>query len=396
MALPSRLNQHNINDTTTPSSSSRSIRHYDNNSTTPSRFNIGTFNVRGLSSATKRNQLSEDLGRLYIDICCLQETKCPGGFDEHPGNYRLIGLQSQSRHYGLAFAVASHMEDRIVRYWSESERIALIQLRLARNSLPTIINVYGLTSQRVNNNNAEQDEFFSDLAHLTSQYMSCALFYIAGDFNSNIGLRKCDDDVMGIHSRGRRNINGNALADFLEVHILFICNTAFHWQRRDAATGQVVPIYNVIDFVICRQSHKRLLVDSRTYAGTLLDSDHRLLTAKVDLTQLYNVWGRIEKVRTSKRVRYNTSSLANEPYRAKFCDAVSEVLPEINTNASASERWSSVENIVKEAAESTIGLTALTERRDTPHCPDMAAMSAEQIQLKLWRRTPVPSTIKRS
>ena len=226
-----------------------------------------------------------------------------------------------------------------MRYWSESDRIALIQLRLARNSLLTIINVYGPTSQRVNNNNAEQDKFFSDLAHLTSQYigMSCALFYIAGDFNSKIGLRKCDEDFMGIHSRGRRNINGNALADFLEVHSLFICNTAFQhsarpkttWQgqRRDAATGQVVLIYKVIDFVICRQSHKRLLVDSRTYAGTLLDSDHRLLTAKVDLTQLYNVWGRIEKVRTSKRVRYNTSLLANEPYRAKFCDAVSEALP---------------------------------------------------------------------
>ena len=124
--------------------------------------------------------------------------------------------------------------------------------------------------------------------------------------------------------------------------------TTWQGQRRDTATGQVVPIYNVIDFVKCRQSHKRLLVDSRTYAGTLLDSDHRLLTAKVDLTQLYNVWGRIEKVRTSKRVRYNTCLLANEPYRAKFCDALSEALPEINTNASASERWSSVENIVIE------------------------------------------------
>ena len=78
---------------------------------------------------------------------------------------------------------------------------------------------------------------------------------------------------------------------------------------------------------------------------------------------------RIEKVRTSKRVRYNTSLLANEHYRAKFRDAVSEALPEINTNASASEIWSSVENIVKEAAESTIGLTASTGRRDTPHCP---------------------------
>ena len=89
---------------------------------------------------------------------------------------------------------------------------------------------------------------------------------------------------------------------------------------------------------------------------------------------------------STTRVRYNTCLLSDEPYRAKFCDAVSEALPEINTNASASERWSSVENIVKEAAESTIGLTAPTGRRDTSHCPEMAAMSAEQRKLKLWRQ----------
>ena len=41
---------------------------------------------------------------------------------------------------------------------------------------------------------------------------------------------------------------------------------------------------------------------------------------------------------------------------------------------------------MKEAAESTIGLTALTGRRDTPHRPEMAAMSAEQRKLKLWRQ----------
>ena len=104
---------------------------------------------------------------------------------------------------------------------------------------------------------------------------------------------------MGNHSRGKININGNALADFFEVHSLFICNTAFQhsprhkttWQgqRRDAATGQVVPMYNVIYFVICRHTHTRLLVDSRTCAATLRDTDHRLLTAKIDITQLYNV-----------------------------------------------------------------------------------------------------------
>ena len=136
----------------------------------------------------------------YIStLCCLQETKCPGGFDERSGNYRHIGLPSQLRHYGLAFSVAIQFENQIVRYWSVSDRIAVIQLRISNNSILTIISVHGPTSQRVNNNNPEQDEFYAELA----RYSSSALFYIAGDFNSTIGHRKDDENFMGHHSRGR-------------------------------------------------------------------------------------------------------------------------------------------------------------------------------------------------
>ena len=78
-----------------------------------SNFTIGTFNVRCLSSATKRDQLSEDLNIRHIDVCCIQETKCPGGFDVVSGYYRIIGLPSTSRHYGLAFVVASYLEDKL-------------------------------------------------------------------------------------------------------------------------------------------------------------------------------------------------------------------------------------------------------------------------------------------
>ncbi|KAK2159147.1 hypothetical protein NP493_1738g00012 [Ridgeia piscesae] len=69
-----------------------------------------TFNVRRLSSAMTRGQLGEHLGRLHVDIC-LQEMKSPGGFDARSGHYRLLGLLSLSRHYGLAFAVATHSEE---------------------------------------------------------------------------------------------------------------------------------------------------------------------------------------------------------------------------------------------------------------------------------------------
>ena len=104
--------------------------------------------------------------------------------------------------------------------------------------------------------------------------------------------------------------NNIALADFLEAHGLYVCNIAFqqaahhttmwHGQRRDATTGHIVPIYNMIDFVICRQTYKRLLTDSRSYASALLNSNHQLLITKLDLRRMFNGWGRINKSWSSK------------------------------------------------------------------------------------------------
>ena len=147
-----------------------------------SNFTIGTFNVRGLSSAIKRDQLSEDLNRLHIDVCCIQETKCPSGFDVISGYYRLIGLPS-------TFAVASYLAGGLLRYWSVSDRLAVIQLTLGSHSTLTIINAYGPTSQVTLRNQDTQDDFYAALDSITTRYSSSALILIAGDFNSKLGKK---------------------------------------------------------------------------------------------------------------------------------------------------------------------------------------------------------------
>ena len=196
--------------------------------------------------------------------------------------------------------MAANLTGRLLRYWSVSDKLAVIQLSLGVHSTLTIINAYGPTSQVAHRNQDTQDDFYAALDILTTRYSSSALILIAVDLNSQLGHKLTNELSMGEHSCGIRNTNGIVLAGFLEVHGLFACNTAFQhathhnttWrgQYREATTGNVVPIYNTIDFVICRQSHKSLLTDSRVYAGTLLDSDHRLLIAQLDLTRLYNVW----------------------------------------------------------------------------------------------------------
>ena len=45
------------------------------------KFNIGTFNVRGLTSDIKKESLNQDIEKLNVDVCCLQETKIKKGID---------------------------------------------------------------------------------------------------------------------------------------------------------------------------------------------------------------------------------------------------------------------------------------------------------------------------
>eukprot|EP00117_Sycon_ciliatum_P003529 scpid105570/ scgid8284/ Craniofacial development protein 2; p97 bucentaur protein len=108
------------------------------------------------------------------------------------------------------------------------------------------------------------------------------MLFITGDFDCKLGVRRNDEPIMGKYGRGHRNLSGTVLADFMEAHQLFAGNTAFQhsarhrttWQgqRRDTVTGSIVPIYNTIDYICCRQDQKQLLTDARSFAGTLLNS----------------------------------------------------------------------------------------------------------------------------
>ena len=94
-------------------------------------------------------------------------------------------------------------------------------------------------------------------------------------------------------------MNGEALAHFLDAHNLFSCNTALSHPGRHKTTyqqkrttGLEVVIYNIIDFIISRQSQKSLLLDARSYAGTVLNSDHRLVVCRVRHSRVFGMWGR--------------------------------------------------------------------------------------------------------
>ena len=105
-------------------------------------------------------------------------------------------------------------------------------------------------------------------------------------------------------------------------------NTLHVTRRRgkvNTAMRRTVPIYNTIEHcthlqhyrLICRQSHKSLVTDSRAFAGTLLDSDHRLLIAQLDLSRLYYVWSEIAQPPSAKHAATTPNSWPVDYYPYK-------------------------------------------------------------------------------
>ena len=45
----------------------------------------------------------------------------------------------------------------------------------------------------------------------------------------------------------------------------------------------------MIDFITCCQSQKSLLLDARSYAGTVLNSEHRLVVSRVRLSSVFGL-----------------------------------------------------------------------------------------------------------
>ena len=96
---------------------------------------------------------------------------------------------------------------------------------------------------------------------------------IAGDFNAKVGKTK-GEQCLGSYSRGTRNISGQTQVDFCNVHNLFIN----YDTRINKDNGSVTKVYNQIDYIICQTNKKHILQNARSYAGTQVNSDHRMTT----------------------------------------------------------------------------------------------------------------------
>ena len=263
---------------------------------------VATFNVRGLAARSKQEQLCRDMVRYKVDVAGLQETRCKDFQREYrgQGGGRVINL-GKGPHGGVGFYVAKRLWQRVESWTAITERVAVLDFAMQghkRERRFRLVAACAPTSQRAKANPEELEAFYDGLRQA---WDTSRTVWAAGDFSSKVGgeqdRRDEDGKAVGRHGRGKRNRNGQRLVEWCLGGAAMLSNTCFEHSHRHRTTwtgwvqdrkqeGGSRPVYNQIDFVAVQAQHAAMVMGSRAYGGTEVNSDHKMVVCRLRMGNL--------------------------------------------------------------------------------------------------------------
>ena len=260
---------------------------------------ISTWNLQGLDT----HSLVKDLHSYNIDIACIQETHLRGTDSlELDNTYTLYytGPENSSKH-GIGIVIKKNclakfkrIDDRVCQIEVELDKL-IENKDINKNKKLTVISAYAPTLTNSQKNPIVADNFYNSLQQTVNLIPNKNLLYIGIDANAQIGLGYINyPGSVGTFGKGYLNSNGERLGEFLVNNKLIATNTLFNhkfchrttWTHpninpnfidKRSGTPRRNPIRNQIDYIITRINHRPDITNSRSYAGTTHNSDHRLV-----------------------------------------------------------------------------------------------------------------------
>ena len=233
------------------------------------------------------------------------------------------------------------------------------------------------------------EDFYIALQNTVNSVPNRHILFIGADTNAQIGTGFINfQDSVGQFGKGFLNANGERLGNFLSRNDLIATNTFFQHKLKhrvtwihpdsnpqfiDRRSGQPRrnPIRNQIDFIVTKAEIKTEILDSRSYHGTLLDSDHKIVICKCELNL-----PRIYKEKKNNQIKLDVNKLQNESLRQKFQEEVCE-----NLFNSPEEKWADVVNAVKSSGEKVLGKQERKKQKQTNEI--ITQLSIKQWNLKI-------------
>ena len=262
-------------------------------------LNVATWNVRSLSLTGRRGAghaevLSQKCKVLGCDVIGLQETRRPGRTEFTAAGYRVFcsgvdGSTGRGGQHGVGLAV----KESIIRgaTWTQeltNERLMSMTFSLTgKSNAVTFVVVYGPTDA-VSNMRQQKDVFWADLESAVSRVPSSDCLFVLIDANARTGVRMGEEDckVIGAYGRDTRvsDSNGTSLLRFAGDSKLTLVNTFFFVPKGCMSrtfNGTRPADRKHIDYIITRQSHRKLVRNNTVHLQLHADSDHNIVCARV-------------------------------------------------------------------------------------------------------------------
>ena len=148
-----------------------------------------------------------------------------------------------------------------------------------------------------------------------------------GGFNAKTGTGKNEyPENIDKNGKGRLNINGRYLLEYAKEHNMILTNTMFNhkmchittWTAPDRITDhnhhdgnpRRNPYRNQIDYVLMKNTFRRLVHNSRSYGGFETNSDHKAVIMNMKLA-----WWKMTEKSVEKSVTINEEKA--KEYKAK-------------------------------------------------------------------------------
>lgn len=353
-------------------------------------FKIATFNCQGLNQENKIDNVFNDFSNYKIDILSLQETHIQETISITNKDLILYNSGEKGDSFlGLGFIVNKNLN---CNFMTITNRIIVAKFK-QNNKVYHILNCYAHTLIKSEKNPGLRTDFYKTISNYIDKTPSKDCLFITGDFNAKVGtLHKTYPNTVGKHGKGTHNSSGEALVETAQQFNMCITNTLFKHKLAHTTTWTTTnknkkswngeprknPIRNQIDFILVKRMYRPIVTNSRSYAGTECNSDHRIV-----ITTLNMKLHLLTKEKQAQKQKYDPTKLNNMENKRKFAEEICTNFADKQTNyheLNTNEKYNTIIQTIKSAAQSTIPKDK--NRRGT-NDPDIQELSDKQKQTRI-------------
>jgi hypothetical protein len=294
-------------------------------------------------------EIISELKKRKIDIIIVTETQKKAKGTEEIDDYIFIysGVEEEKgAAAGVGIILRKRLKSRIIRYSWISERITTIKIKTGRSHC-YIIGAYAPVEGK-----AEKTEtFYEQLQESLNTAGRNDYIIVAGDLNARIG-NIATPKLIGPHGERIINTNGKQLRDFCMYDNLRITNTyhphkdilKYTWTERGNRS--------IIDYIIANEKIWSYVLDSRSYRGAEVDTDHYLLCSKIRKPNKY--WKKAKITKLDKAEKYKIQLLEQPSIRHSYKMRLDTHIK--GRTGDINQDWTSLKTIITKTAKEVSGL----------------------------------------